>query len=59
MINAAIELKRYLLLEGSITSGVIETDMPEAELKELLKSGNFEYKKHVLVAIKDQGYNAF
>ena len=59
MISDAIELRRFLLLGGSGTGGVIETDMPEDELKELLKSGNFKYKKRVLVAIKDQGYNAF
>lgn len=59
MIKGAVELRRFLLLDGSVTGGVIETDMPEAELKELLESGNFKYKKRVLVAVKEKGYNAF
>lgn len=59
MINDFIEVRRFLLLDGSETCGVIETNMPEHELKNLFKQVSCKYKKHVVSIIQDEGYYAF
>lgn len=59
MINDFVEVKRFLLLDGSETCGIIETNMPESELKDLFKHVSCKYKKNVVGIIQDEGYYAF
>lgn len=59
MIKDFVEVKRFLLLDGSEASGVVETNMPEHELKELFKHVSCRYKKNVIGLIHDKGYYAF
>ncbi|PKL68982.1 MAG: hypothetical protein CVV28_02375 [Methanobacteriales archaeon HGW-Methanobacteriales-1] len=59
MINDFVEVKRFLLLDGSETCGTIETNMPESELKDLFKDVICKYKKNVVCLIHDKGYYAF
>lgn len=60
MINDFVEVKRFLLLDGSEPCGVIETDMPGWKLKELMSKYGFKYKKEVVAMIKGHtDYTAF
>jgi hypothetical protein len=59
MINDFVEMKRFLLLNGSETCGIIETNISESELKDLLKHDSCKYKKNVVGLIHDKGYYAF
>lgn len=52
MINDFVEVKRFLLLDNDETCGVIETDMPAFELKQLMNKYGFKYKKEVVAMIR-------